>query len=96
MRVAHALTRRVLCFFALPALWIAGSLATDLQAVLMVPAAVVIALLSALTAYRSGRGNLGAFGYFLGTSLMMGIAFAIAIWVLFEIACGDGSTEGLC
>jgi hypothetical protein len=96
VRVAHALTRRVFCFFALPALWIVGSLATDLQAVLMVPAAVVMALLSALTAYRSGRDKLGAFGYFLGTSLMMGVAFAIAIWVLFEIACGDGSTEGVC
>jgi hypothetical protein len=87
----HA-TRLFLCFFSLPALWIAVSLATDVQAILMVPAAVVTALLSALTAYRSGRGALGAFGYFLGTSVMMGVAFAIAVAVLLEIYCEEDNT----
>ena len=96
MRVANTPARWAVCFLALPALWIAGSFATDFQAVSMVPAAVFFALLSALTAYRSGRGSLRTFGYLLGTGAMMGIAFFIAIVVLFTLACGDGSTEGVC
>ena len=96
MRVAHTPARWILCFVALPALWIAVSLGSGLQAVLMIPAAVVIAVLSALTAYRSGRGNRGALGHFLGTSAMMGVAFVIAIAIVFTIYSGDGSTEGVC
>ena len=96
MRVAHTPARWILCFLALPALWIAVSLATNFQAVLMVPAAVVIALLSALSAYRSGRGGRGAFGYLLGTGAMMVVAFAVAVVILFTVVCGDGSTEGVC
>jgi hypothetical protein len=96
MRISYSPWRWGLCFFAFPALWIAGSLGTGLQAVLMIPAAVVIALLSALTAYRSGRGKRGALGHFLGTSLMMVVALIIAIAIVFTIYCGDGSTEGVC
>jgi len=95
MRIEGTLARWFVCFVALPALWIAGSLGTGFQAVLMIPAAVVVALLSALTAYRSGRGKRGALGHFFGTSAMMGVAFAIAIAVLFTFYCGDGS-EGDC
>ena len=69
-------------------LWIAGSWATKFQAVSMVPAAVFFALLSALTAFRSGCGGRGAVGYFLGTGAMMGVAFIISIAVIFTIACG--------
>jgi Na+-driven multidrug efflux pump len=96
VRVYYTVGRWVFCFLALPALWIAVSLGTDLQAVLMIPAAIVIALLSALTAYRSGRGKRGTLGHFLGTSLMIGVAFSITIAILFAIYCGDGSTEGVC
>ena len=96
MRVYNTAARWAFCFLALPALWIAISLATDLQAVVIIPAAVVIALLSALTAYRSGRGTRGMLGYFLATSCMMGIAFVIAVAILFTVACGGGYTEGPC
>jgi hypothetical protein len=88
--------RWIVCFLALPAVWIAWSLETGLQAVLMIPAAAVIALLSALTAYRSGCGKRGAFGYFLGTSAMMGVAFAIAVATIFTVYCDRGETEGAC
>lgn len=90
MRVTNTPARWILCFLGLPALWITGSLATGLHAVLMIPAAVVIALLSALTAYRSGRSNLRALGYFLGTGAMMGVAFAIAVATIFTIYCDRG------
>ena len=79
--------RWIVCFFALPALWIAGSIATDLQAVLMIHAAFVMAMLSAWTAYRSGLGKRGTLAYFLGTVAMMGVAFIVAIATLFTI-CG--------
>ena len=95
MRITHTIARRVVCFFVLPALWAAGSVFTGWHAVLMIPAAVVIALLSTLTAYRSGRGKPGALGYFLGTGVMLGVAFAIATVTLLAIYCGD-STEGAC
>jgi predicted membrane protein len=96
VRAADTPARWSLCFLVLPALWIAGSLATDLQAVLMIPAAVVVALLSALIAYRSGRGKRSALGHFLGTGVMMGVAFAVTVVIVFTIYCGDGSTEGVC
>ena len=58
----------------------------------MIPAALVIALLAALTAYRSGRGAFGALGYFLGTGVMLGVAFAIAVVAIFTIYCDRGET----
>ena len=94
--VTNTPARWILCFLALPALWCAVSVATGMQAVLMIPAAVVVALLSTLTGYGSGRGKLAAFGYFLGTCVMMAVAFAIAVATIFTIICGDGSTEGVC
>ena len=95
MRVTHTLARRVLCFLVLPALWAVGSVLTDWHAVLMIPLAFVAALLSASTAYRSGRGGLGALGYFFGTGVMLGVAFAVATVTLLAILCPDG-TEGAC
>jgi hypothetical protein len=89
VRIANAPARWTLCFLALPALWIAGSLATDVHAESMIPAAFVIALLSALTAFRSGRGRRGALGYLLGTGAMMFVALLIAIATIFTIYCGD-------
>ena len=96
MRVYDTAWRWALCFMALPALWIAVGLGTDLQAVVMIPAAIVIALLSALTAFRSGLGERGALGYFFGTGCMIGVALAVTIAILFTAYCGDGRTEGVC
>jgi hypothetical protein len=93
MRVDHTTTRWIVCFIALPALWALASLATHLQAVSMIPAAVVAALLSALTAFRSGRGKHAALGYFLGTGAMMAVAFAITIVTIFTIYCGDADAD---
>lgn len=89
VRVGNAPVRWVVCFLALPTLWIATSLGTDLQAVGMIPVAFVIALLSAVIAYRSGGGKCVALGYFLGTSTMMVVALAIAVATIFTFYCGD-------
>jgi hypothetical protein len=78
----------VLSFLVLPALWIAASIATGMQAVWMIPAAAVIALVSAMIRYRSGPRLHRAVAYFLGTGMMMGVAFAIAVATLFTI-CGN-------
>jgi hypothetical protein len=95
VRVDDTRARWILCFVALPALWAVASLGTHLQAVSMIPAAFVAALLSASTAYRSGRGKHGALGYFLGTGAMLGVAFAITVIAILSVYCGD-SIDGDC
>jgi hypothetical protein len=55
----------------------------------MIPAAFVIALLSAAIGYRSRRGKSAALGYFLGTSAMMGVALTIAVATTVTFFCGD-------
>ena len=62
----------------------------------MIPAAIAVALLSALTAHRSGRGKRGALAYFVGTGAMMGVAFIIAVATIFTVYCDGGRTEGPC
>jgi hypothetical protein len=96
VRVTHTATRWVFCFVALPAAWIAASLAGHLQAVEMIPGAVIAALVSALTAYLSGRGKRAALGYLLGTGLIMVLALVIAIATIFTVGCDRGETEGAC
>jgi hypothetical protein len=87
--VGNSSARWLLCFLALPALWIGINVGTDLQAMQMIPTALGVALLSAAIAYRSRRGKGVALGYFLGTSAMMGFAFAVAIATLLTFSCGE-------
>ena len=96
MRVTNTPARWVFCFLVLPAAWLGFGAASGLHAALMVPAAVVVALLSAATAYRSGRGSWAAAAYFVGTALMMLAAFMILVAIIFTISCEPGETEGAC
>ena len=93
MLVANTRARWFVCFVALPALWIAFSVETGWHAVLMIPAAVLVAVVSALIAYGSGLGGGSAVGYFIGTAVMMGVAFFIAVATLFTIYCGGDDTS---
>jgi hypothetical protein len=54
----------------------------------IIQTAVVIALVSALIGYGSGRRLSLAVGYFLGTGAMIGVAFALAVATLFTF-CGQ-------
>jgi hypothetical protein len=97
VRLTSTRTRWVVCFVALPALWIAATLlSADLGAAGMISAAGLVALLSALTAHRSGLRARARVGYFVGTVAMMGLAITIAIIVLFGVYCDDGYTSGAC
>jgi hypothetical protein len=96
VRVTNAPARWVLCFLIVPVLWLALGAGTGLHVVLMVPAAVIAASLSAATAYRSGRGNLATLGYFLGTGAMMGAALVLFVATIFTIYCDRGETSGAC
>lgn len=92
--VANTPARWALCFLVLPVIWIAGSLATGVHAVRMIPAALLVSLASSLTAWRSGRGVHAVVGYFVGAAALMGVAFAVAVVAMFTISC-DG-TGGDC
>ena len=65
----------------------------DLQAVLMVPAAVAVAVLSAFVGSAGGRGERGALVYLLVTAAMLGLAFVVAVVLVWEVYCGGGETE---
>jgi hypothetical protein len=65
-----------------------ASIAAGLRAVGMIPAAFPNRFAFGPTAYRSVGGLVAAACYFLGTSAMMGIAFATAVTTLFTI-CGE-------
>jgi hypothetical protein len=89
VRITGIRARWLLCFVALPTLWIAVSAVTDFQAVQMIPLAIALGAVSALTAYRSGRGLQGAIAYVLGTAAMMGVAFGIAVAIIFSTCGGE-------
>jgi hypothetical protein len=96
MRLTNTPARWILCFLVLPVLWVVLGAGTGLYAVLMIPAAALAASLSALTAYRSGKGTPAAVGYFVGTGVMMGAVFMMFVATVFTIYCGDGDTSGGC
>ena len=96
MRVTHAPARWIVCFLLLPAAWLTFGVATGAHAVVMIPAAVVAALLSATTAYRSDRGHLEAVLYFIGTAAMMGLAILVFSLALLTYYCRGGDTSGGC
>jgi hypothetical protein len=66
MRLTNTPARWILCFLVIPVLWVVLGAGTGLHAVLMIPAAALAASLSALTAYRSGKGTPGPLGTSLG------------------------------
>jgi hypothetical protein len=80
----------------LPAAWLTFGVATGIHVVIMISAAVVAALLSAATAYRSDLGHVEALGYFIGTGVMMGVAIVLFIVSLFTYYCRGGDTSGAC
>ena len=94
--MTNAPARWTFCFLVLPAAWLTLGVATGLHVVIMIPAAVVTAGLSAATAYSSGRGHLEAFAYFLGTGAMMVVAVSIFVIAMFTYYCRDGNTFGAC
>jgi hypothetical protein len=83
VRITNAPARFIVCFLILPAAWLTFGIATGAHVVIMIPAAVVAALLSATTAYLSGGGHREAVVYFIATGAMMGLAIFVFIVSLF-------------
>ena len=96
MRITNVPTRLFFCFLILPAAWLGFAIATRMDDDTMIPAAVVMALLSATTAYRSGRGPGEAIVYFVATAAMMWLARFLFYVSLLTYYCWGGDTEGAC
>ena len=96
MRLTNTPARWILCFLVLPALCVALAVGTGLHAVLLISAAALAASLSALTAYRSGKGTPAAVGYFVGTGVMMGAVFMVFVVTFHTIYCSRVDTPGGC